>query len=377
MSSPNGIDERFDDLVRELRSGRVAASPELRERVHTIAAQAPPPRPIRAPFAERFRIKRAVLVLAPACAVAAVSAALLHGLTSSGSQPVAADQAGNGAPLRTRQTGKSLGTPAPKEKAGSVAGGSAHTRALPTWSTAESAAAPPPSGRYQDYRVNMRVRVQGLDALSKSVVKAMRVTRSLGGYVANVRYSSPSTQHGDAVLLLRIPIANVQKAVLSYAGLGSLVAQHFSVIDVQKQYDVQVQRIADLRALIARLDAKLVAGGLTDVEKARTQEQLEYSRASLTRLTAENRTTLNHARLSTARLSLTTFHKKQKQIVPAIPSRFDRAIDDAGRVLAHEAVWFVYALLVGGPFALLALMALAAERSRRRRVERRLLAAAG
>ena len=76
MSSPNDIDDRFDDLVRELRSGRTAAPAELRERVHTIVAGAPAPKELRAPFAERFRLRRATLVLVPACAVAAGSFAL-------------------------------------------------------------------------------------------------------------------------------------------------------------------------------------------------------------------------------------------------------------------------------------------------------------
>lgn len=364
MSSHNEIEERFGDLVRELRSGNVDAPDSLRERVREIAAQAPAPRPVRPPFGQRFRLKRAALILVPACVVAAASAALLHGLTSSGSKPVAADGLVTFGPAEGK-------APATLRVRGAIAG--QRSDQPPTGK--ESAAAPPPSARYQDYRVNMRVRVTGLDALSKSVVKAMRVTRALGGYVASVKYSSPSTQHGDAVLLLRVPVANIQKAVLSYAGLGSLVAQQFSVVDLQKSYDAQVQGIADLRALIAKLNARLAEGGLSDVEKAHTQEQLEYSRAKLTRLAAENRTTLNHARLSTARLSLTTFHKKQKQIVPAVPSRFDRMLDDAGAVLGTEAIWFLYALVIAGPFALLVLMLLGAERSRRRRSERRLLAA--
>jgi hypothetical protein len=356
MSSRNDIDEHFDSLVTELRSGRVAASPELRERVRAVAQSAPEPKQPRTPLAARFRMRRAALVLVPACVVAAAGAALLHGLTSSGSKP-AADQAFSRAAVPAPVHGRvpqPYGATASKER---------------------SALAPPPSARLQDYRVTMRVRVVGVDSLSKAVVKAMRVTRSLGGYVANVAYSTPNVRHGDAVLVLRVPIANIQKAVLAYAGLGSLVAQHFSVVDVQKRYDTQLQRIADLRALIAKLEAQLADGALDDVDRAHVQEQLEYSRARLTRLTAENGTTLNHARLSTARLTLTTYHKRQKQIVPPVPSRFDRTLGDAGRILRDEASVVLYALVVAGPFLLVALLLLAAERSRRRRVERRLLGA--
>jgi hypothetical protein len=372
MSSHNEIDERFDGLVNELRSGNVRASDTLRERVHEIAAQAPPPRPVRPPFGERFRLRRAAFVLVPACVVAAASAALLHGLTSSGSRPVSADESVNVlAPVRGASGGRVSGE---KVKARDLAAPPTPTSTYARKS-ASGASLPPAQSRYQDYRVDMRVRVTGLDGLSKSVVKAMRVTRALGGYVASVRYSSPSTQHGDAVLLLRVPVTNIQKAVLSYAGLGSLVAQHFSVIDLQKSYDAQIEQLGKLRFQIAKLRAQIASGELNDVDKAHAEEQLEYARLRLTRLQAENRTTLNHARLSTARLSLTTFHPKKKHVTPAAPTRFDQTLGDAGRVLGREAIWFLYALLVGGPFALLALMALAAERSRRRRSERRLLAA--
>jgi cell division protein FtsB len=221
----------------------------------------------------------------------------------------------------------------------------------------------------------MRVRVAGNDELSRATVRAMRVTRSLGGYVASVRQSTPNVRDGDAVLILRVPIRNVQRAVLAYAGLGTVVAQHFSVIDLQKRYDAQVERAAKLRAQIAKLEARLETEALTDGDRALVKEQLVYARSELTVLTRQTRTTLNHARLATARLSLTTFRPKKEQEPVAVPSRFDRMLDDTVGVLANEAVWAGYALFLGGPFVLLGLIALAAGRSHRRRAERRLLAA--
>jgi hypothetical protein len=370
MSSPNDIDDRFDDLVRELRSGRTAAPAELRERVHTIVAGAPAPKELRAPFAERFRLRRATLVLVPACAVAAGSFALLHGLTSSGSQQTTRSEVVRGA-----LAGKLPDQPRAKTQPGAKM--HAAIPANPSTGTGadESAVAPPPSARLQDYRVTMRVRLSSLDGLSSAVVKAMRVTRSLGGYVANVEYSSPNVRHGDAVLVLRVPIANVQKAVTTYAGLGALVAQHFTVVDVQKQYDAEVERVAKLRFQIAKLNAQIVSGSLSDVELAKAKEQLEYARLTLKRSVAHKQTTLNHARLSTVRLSLTTFHPKKKHTVVPVPSRFESTLGDAGSVLGREAIWALYALVVAGPLAFVALLMLLAERSRRRRTERRLLAA--
>jgi uncharacterized protein DUF4349 len=177
------------------------------------------------------------------------------------------------------------------------------------------------------------------------------------------------------VLILRVPIGNVQRAVLAYAGLGTIVAQHFSVIDLQKRYDAQVERAAKLRAQIAKLEARLETEALTDGDRALVKEQLEYARSELTVLTRETRTTLNRARLATARLSLTTFRPKKEQLPTPVPTRFDRMLDDTVGVLANEAVWAGYALFLGGPFVLLGLIALAAGRSHRRRAERRLLAA--
>jgi hypothetical protein len=375
MSSHNDIDERFDDLVRELRSGHTAASSELRERVHAIVAEAPAPKVLRASWRDRFPVRKAGLVLVPACLVAAGSFALLQGLTSSGTREVHGQSI---SVTGKRDDGSSTyraRKDVPSKPVDSLNAAAPKAGLPATGSSSESGLAPPPSSRLQDYRVSMRVRLSSLNGLSSAVVQAMRVTRSLGGYVANVEYSSPNVRHGDAVLLLRVPINNVQKAVMTYAGLGALVAQHFTVLDVQKQYDAEVERVAKLRFQIAKLNAQIVSGNLSEVDLANAKEQLEYARYALKRSATQKRTTLNHARLSTVRLSFTTFHPKKKHAVPAVPSRFDRSLTNAGHVLGREAMWALYGLVVAGPLALFALMLLAAAGSRRRRSERRLLAA--
>jgi hypothetical protein len=344
MSSPDHIDDRFDELVSELRAGRPAASPELHARVRTIVSEAPVPAPRwQLPH---FGWRRLGLVLAPAALAAGAGFALVHGFSSS-STPQKSAATERAVWHRTVVRGAFAGKPTDQ-------------RLSPAPSALQSAVAPPPSARLQDYRVTMRVRLPSLDALSKATVRAMRITRSLGGYVANVEYSSPNVRHGDAVLVLRIPIANVQ---------------HFSVVDLQKRYDAEVARIGKLRVEIAKLEAEIAGGSLTDVDRAHAQERLEYDRLQLARLTAEKRTTLNHARLATARLSLTTFHPKRKHVVPPPPSRFDRTMGDAASVLGKELVWLLYALLVAAPFAVIAAGALVLERARRRRTERRLIGA--
>ena len=59
------------------------------------------------------------------------------------------------------------------------------------------------------------------------------------------------------------------------------------------------------------------------------------------------------------------------------PSRFDRFRDDAGDILGKEAIAVLYALVVAGPFLLLAALLLLAERTRRRRADHRLLEETG
>src|SRR5947209_3696311 len=82
MPSP---DPRFEALANELRTAKPAASPELRERVAEL---------VEAPARERWVLprisaRRAAFVLVPACLAAAVGAALIHGVVTSGARRTA------------------------------------------------------------------------------------------------------------------------------------------------------------------------------------------------------------------------------------------------------------------------------------------------
>src|SRR5712692_4279458 len=87
MSVPDVIDERFDDLVRELRSGEVTASPELRERVRAIVEREPEPplatRQLRARWRRTGRRRRIGLALVPVACI--LAAAVGVGVFTSGS----------------------------------------------------------------------------------------------------------------------------------------------------------------------------------------------------------------------------------------------------------------------------------------------------
>jgi hypothetical protein len=59
------------------------------------------------------------------------------------------------------------------------------------------------------------------------------------------------------------------------------------------------------------------------------------------------------------------------------PGRFDRFLDNSGNILGKEAIAVLYALVVAGPFVLLAALLLLGDRTRRRRADHRLLEETG
>ena len=78
MSTPE-IDERFDDLVRELRT-LPGAPDELRARVRGLAEAAPQPAPRR----RGPRVRRLVLLAACLALVGIAGVAAVYGLVTSG-----------------------------------------------------------------------------------------------------------------------------------------------------------------------------------------------------------------------------------------------------------------------------------------------------
>ena len=58
-----------------------------------------------------------------------------------------------------------------------------------------------------------------------------------------------------------------------------------------------------------------------------------------------------------------------------VPSRWDDALDRAGEILVAEATIVLYALVIVGPFALLALLVWLGRRGLRKRQEAQLLSA--
>lgn len=380
-------DARYEALVEALGVARPRASGDLRARVAALGGRAATDR--AAPRSPRARLRlswRPALVLAPVV-VAGVAVGLALDATPGGRTGDAAEGGGVAASTVAQD---STEDPAGADVAGPRA---RFDRAVPgmNWSSAQASGgqgraqaygratgatarrAFPPSGRrLQDYRADLRVRVSSLDDLSGTTTRAMRIARGLGGFVVSADYASPGDGDGDSRLVVRVPVDKVSEAVLRFAGLGTVVAQQVSIQDLQATFNAQSRRLDALRGTVAELERELRRTDLDVDTRIRLRGRLANARAQLAAAIGARNATGRRGRLATVSLTLTTREGAELQ-PPAPPGSFERTLRDALGVLGTAATWLLAALIVAGPFALLAALGVALERRRRRRAERRLL----
>jgi uncharacterized protein DUF4349 len=356
MSQPDLGDPRFEKIVRELRAKAPPAPEELRERVGATA-RAEGARAVGSRW--NLGLRRG-LALAAACTVAVgVGAALINGLAGS------------------REPNRREGLRAESRPVESAATGAKRSpKAARLWTGAETqdafgqatgTALPPARRRLQDYDARMRLRVKDAAALDRATKRAMRDTRGLGGFVASIDFGTRPEEQGDASLVLRVPVARVQEAVSRYTELGTIVSQQVRINDLRPQADRLSQSATELRRRIAELVAKSRRSGLTVDERT----QLENARRDLQWVTGRRSRLVREASYATVTLELTTRKAAEKREAPGALGTF---WDDASKILGAELIGLLYALVVAGPFVLLAIFALLAARSRRRRSNDALLA---
>jgi uncharacterized protein DUF4349 len=350
------FEREFEALVRDLRALPTAAPEDVREQVRAFGE--PAPSKTLWVGLPRLQWRRAVLVLAPACVLGLVTAAVIHGVLNSGpTREAAVTQSGQ--PFE-RMEGKS----GAEDQAFTTAQPSPFGAPLPV----------PAAGRLQDYEAWMSVRVKDLDALSDQANEAMRVARAYGGYVVSLEQATAPGRPGQADLVLRVPVARVEDALMRLAGLGTVIERHLSIHDLEQTVQQQRARILKLKLFIARATAQLKGNLPADV-RLRLQLQLEQAQGDLSRATNANKATLREASLSRIALTLTT----QKAVGAGKKDgagRIERAARDAGSFLAAAGAVALFVLIVLSPLLLLAAAAVWGSRAHRRREERRLLSAA-
>ncbi|MGH2921299.1 MAG: DUF4349 domain-containing protein [Gaiellaceae bacterium] len=351
MSQPDLNDPRFEGIVRELREKAPTAPEALRERVAETGRS-----PIGSPRTglSGLGLRRGLALAAAGVIVVGVGAALVNGIAGSGG-PGQREASGGGRDAAEPEQGQFQRT-FPAARGGDS---SAKTGAL--------SALPPANRRLQDYEAEMRLRVDDPADLDRATKRAMRDTRSLGGFVASIDFGTTPEDEGDATLVLRVPVARVQEAVARYTELGTIVSQQVRIKDLQPQADRLARTIAQHERRIAQLVAKQRRSGLTVEEEL----ELRSRRQALQELTPRRARLVREAGYATVTLGLTTQDAAEKR---EEPGAFRTFWDDASKILVTELIWLLYALVVAGPFILLAILALLAERARRRRSDDALLA---
>jgi Domain of unknown function (DUF4349) len=356
------FEREFAELVAQLRDVPATAPDSLRARVRELGEPAAPPT-LRDRLAT-IRWRRGLLVAVAACVAVLVSVAVVRGLVASNSsRPEAARTASSGA-----ATSPSLVSPVPPAVWGTattdmqkgVLSGGAHAGT---------------GGRPVDFDASLHVRVPDLDALSDRTTEAMQITRSLGGYVASVQQTTTVGQPGEADLLLRVPVAKVDTALMRLAGLGTVLDQHLSIVDLKQTLAQQQRQIRNLRLQIARIQQALRNTSLPADVRLRLQFQLESATQNLSRLRGTNKTTLREAALSDLSLALTT-PRGSGGATKHHEGRFERAARDAGSFLASAGAFALFLAIAVSPLLVLAVAWVYGSRAYRRREERRLLAPA-
>jgi hypothetical protein len=338
----------YPQLVRELRALPSSAPDSVRERVRALGEPAP-----RWTF-PRLPWRRSLLVLAPVCVLGVVVAAVVHGLLSSSAPR---QQVRELAPaVENHGAAGNLDNPTPQVWKGAVG----------------SPLVPPTTGRHQNYDAWMRIRVKDLDALTQQTNEAMQVVRSYGGYVASVNQTTTAGAPGEADLVLRVPVAHVEDALVRLAGLGTVLDRRLSIVDLEQTLRQQRQRILRLRLFIARATEELKQSLPADV-RLRLQFALEQAKANLSQVTRANVGTLREAALSRISVTLTT-QQTATIVKKGGGGRFHRAASNAGSFLAGAGAVVLFLLIILSPVIVLAALVMVGLRAYRRREERRLLA---
>ncbi len=353
--TPRTPDEvRRASLLAGLRAGELRASEDLRARVLAAA-------PARASRRLVLPSRRLALVAVPAAFGLAVAAAAVHGIAGSGPQKAAPQPVPAHrelvAPPTTVQSGGAVG-------GATVASGTGSSAAAPTVGN---------DSRLQHTDASLEVRVADGAHVSQATTKATRIVTALGGYAQSVVFDSSTGGGGDARLDLRVPAQNVQKAIARLETLGTLVSQQLSVQDLQHLLAAQSEQIAQLRRRVAALEKALRNPALPDAQRVLLRIKLAEARRSLAQSIDARKGTLQSG--ATASISLVLSTRPSPAAVVPHRGRLGRMLHSAAGFLALEGTIALYALVVLSPLLVLAGLAWAALATRRRREERKLLAA--
>jgi hypothetical protein len=377
--------DRLEQTARELRKHRPRPSAALVARVEQIAESRAERR--SRPVRPRLSRRRLVFALAATLALAAGGAIVadelgqspktaasgtakrntvvhLGALSKTLAQENDADQYKQRAPLPL-----SPSTPARLQDLNTAAGSTSSD-----FSRQESVKNPAASittgNRLAELYATLVLKVENRDQLSERTAQAMKIARSLSGYVVSTRMNAPSRGVATSYLVLKVPAKRSQEALIRISELGMILSQQVSLEDVKATVTSQGNAIQALKREIASLEKTLKEQTLTAQARSQLEIKLANDRARLNSLRVQRNQEILRGRLATIELTLTT-GELPKPVTN--PSRIHKAVDRAWNGLSAEISWAAMAIIVASPFLVAGIALLALLRGRRRREERRLL----
>jgi hypothetical protein len=329
------------DLTAELRDARITAPAELRERVRLIAAADATP-------TRRFTWRRALVVALPVAAAIAASIVFTRPSNHSAAHTpaIVRSDVQHGATLKSQpaQPFRTFTTP---------------SATLDSGAGAAKLAPPIMPGRVQVYGAYLALRLSSATAVSDGVKSALRIASSLGGYPASVHATSEA-KVASADLVLKIPRAHVQEAISRLSALGTITSEQVDIQDKSAGLNATDRQIARLQQQLADLRAQQPQTATTTARIATLEAQI----AQLQRGTAATRRSAHYA---TVQLHLTS----AKALVPH--KHGHGPLHGVVVALTWLGIGAVYALAIGTPLVVLALLVWLGARIVRRRREDALL----
>jgi hypothetical protein len=220
-------------------------------------------------------------------------------------------------------------------------------------------AVPSASGRVQVYGAYLALRLSSATAVSDGVKSALRIASSLGGYPASVHATSES-KVASADLVLKIPRAHVQEAITRLSALGTITSEQVDIQDKEAALNATDRRIARLQTQLKELRSQPLS--------ATTAARIAALESQIARLQRAEATTRRTAHYATVQLHLTSAK-------PVVPHKHHGHGPLHGVVVALTwlGIGAVYALAIGTPLVVLAVLVWLAARVIRRRREDALL----
>lgn len=350
------------DLIHALKASRPAAPIALRSRIREVATQEAATATASWPKLKlRLPVRRVAMVAMPAAVALAIVTAGVTGLArSDGTTEAFREQ--NLADKATTERALEFGA------ADTTESHEALSPALP-WAADQSSVIGPTTDRVQRVNATLTLEVSDSDGVSRAAQQALDLTRRLGGHVVSA--SVATGEEGSASLVVRVPVAKVQEAIVQLSGLGRIVSQQVQIEDLQEGLDRLERRERSVRAQIALVAARLDTESLDATTRAQLETRLQNLRGELRELRRGISATNAEARMATIQLTVVT--PGMLGAAP-VPSRLDRTLDEALDVLVWEGVIALAIAIVAAPFALVAFAAWLGRKLYRRREEDRLLA---